>query len=90
MIFVLRLLTRRLFEVPLEWWRISKLVLVLGGLAAAGDLLMPISGFAGFIGRAALLAIAPLCLLAVRFLNADEIAAARRLPALIRARRTKS
>ena len=40
----MHLLTRRAFAVQFEWLRLGQLVVVMGGLAAAGDLALPTSG----------------------------------------------
>ena len=44
MLGVMHLLTRRAFPVAFEWLRLAQLVVVMGGLAAAGELLLPTSG----------------------------------------------
>ena len=62
MLIVMRLRTRRLFHVAFEWHRIAQLVLVLGGLAGAGELLLPTDGAVGFVTRG-LLALAGLAAL---------------------------
>ena len=59
MIAVMHLLTRRAFAAAFEWRRLVQLALVLGGMAAAGDLLLPTHGVVGFITRAAVLAAMP-------------------------------
>jgi O-antigen/teichoic acid export membrane protein len=52
MLGVMHLLIRRAFPVSFEWRRLMQLVVVMGGLAVGGDLLLPTSGFAGFATRA--------------------------------------
>ena len=79
MLAVVHLLTRRLFTVPFERGRLALLVAVIGGIAAAGELLLPTSGGAGFGARVAALAAIPLVLLAAGFLRPEERAALRRL-----------
>jgi O-antigen/teichoic acid export membrane protein len=64
--------TQRLFPVPYEWGRLARVVLVSAVLVGAGELLMPTSGFAGLLGRAALLALYPLILLATGFFTPGE------------------
>lgn len=60
MLIVLHVLTRRLFTVPFEWRRIVRIVVVAGGMAVAGNLLLPVEGADGFASRLAVwLAIAP-------------------------------
>jgi O-antigen/teichoic acid export membrane protein len=79
MLAVAHLLTRRLFTVPFERGRLALLVTVIGGVAAAGELLLPTSGAAGFAARLAALAAIPLVLLAAGFLRPEERRALRRL-----------
>ena len=61
MLGVMHLLTRRAFPVAFEWRRLAHLVVVVGGLAAAGELALPTSGVVGFISRAAGVAAIPRC-----------------------------
>src|SRR6185503_2297127 len=84
MLVVMRLLTRRLFRVDFEWKRIAQLALVLGGLAGAGELLLPTSGAAGFVSRALLALALPLVLSLTGFYRPDERAAIRTLIARVR------
>lgn len=65
MLAAIHLLTRGLFVVPFEWERLARIVLVLGGVAVAGELALPTSGAAGFALRAAaLVATVPLLVVA--------------------------
>jgi O-antigen/teichoic acid export membrane protein len=64
--------TQRLFPVPYEWGRLVRVVLVSAVLVGAGELLVPTAGFAGLLGRAALLALYPLALLASGFFTPAE------------------
>ncbi len=73
MLAVMHLLVRRAFAVSFEWRRLGQLVLVFGGLAVAGDLLLPTSGFVGFIARAAVFAAMPLVLWATGFVHRAEL-----------------
>jgi O-antigen/teichoic acid export membrane protein len=60
MLAVMHLLIRRAFPVSFEWRRLAQLTVVMGGLAVAGDLLLPTSGLDGFATRALVfLAIGP-------------------------------
>ena len=60
MLAVIHGLTRHRFHVAFEWGRLAQLAVVLGGLAAAGDVLLPGHGLAGFALRALVwVAIAP-------------------------------
>ncbi|MGA9857214.1 MAG: lipopolysaccharide biosynthesis protein [Solirubrobacteraceae bacterium] len=86
MLTVMHLLTRRAFPVRFEWLRLAHLAAVIGGLAAAGDLLAPTSGAVGFILRAVVfVAIGP-ALLASGFFSPPERAQARSLVARVRVR----
>ena len=79
MIGVMHLLTRRAFAAAFEWRRLIQLALVLGGMAAAGELLLPTHGIVGFIARAAVLAAMPGVLLATGFAHRQELDQARAL-----------
>jgi O-antigen/teichoic acid export membrane protein len=60
MLGVMHLLIRRAFPVSFEWRRLAQLAVVMGGLAVAGDLLLPTAGLGGFAARALVfLAIGP-------------------------------
>ncbi|HSS33879.1 MAG TPA: oligosaccharide flippase family protein [Solirubrobacterales bacterium] len=71
--------TQRLFPVPYEWGRLTRVVLASAALVGLGELVMPTSGFGGFLGRAVLLAAYPLVLYLGRFFTADERAWLARL-----------
>jgi O-antigen/teichoic acid export membrane protein len=79
MIAVMHLLTRRAFAAAFEWRRLVQLALVLGGMAAAGDLLLPTHGAVGFLARAAVLAAIPAVLLGTGFAHRQELEQARLL-----------
>ncbi len=64
--------TQRLFPVPYEWGRLARVVFISAALVGAGELLMPTSGAAGLLGRAVLLALYPLALLAGGFFTDEE------------------
>jgi O-antigen/teichoic acid export membrane protein len=87
MLIVMRLLTRDLFEIAFEWRRIAQLALVLGGLAGAGELLLPTEGVAGLLPRAALALALPLALAATGFFRPEERALLRTVAGRLRARR---
>ena len=74
MVVTIHLFTRRLFHVPFEWSRLALAVGVLGGVAVAGELVLPTSGADGLALRVAALAAAPPLLLALRFLRPGELA----------------
>jgi O-antigen/teichoic acid export membrane protein len=84
MLVVMWALIRNLFPVAFEWGRLASFTLIAGGIAVAGELLLPTEGVTGFVTRAlALLAIVP-ALYAARFFRPGEILAARKL--VLRAR----
>lgn len=87
MLTVMRLLTRNLFEIAFEWRRIAQLALVLGGLAGAGELLLPTDGATGFAARGLLALALPLALALTGFFRPEERALLRSLPARLRTRR---
>jgi O-antigen/teichoic acid export membrane protein len=84
MLAVMHLLTRRAFAVQFEWRRLLLLVFVLGGLAAAGDLLLPTRGITGLLTRAAVFASIVPVLYLTGFFHEQE---SRRLRTLIRGAR---
>lgn len=64
--------TQRLFPVPYQWGRLGRLLAVSAAVVAAGELLMPTQGLAGFLGRAAVWLAYPAALLASGFFSAEE------------------
>ena len=87
MLSVMYALTRRAFAVRFEWRRLAQIVVVTGGLAVAGELLLPTHGAAGLLARLAVLLAIPAILLATRFISAEELAGARGLWRGVRERR---
>jgi O-antigen/teichoic acid export membrane protein len=85
---VLHVLTRRLFPVSFEWRRLAHAVLVIGGIAVAGELLLPTSGAGGFAARAAALVAIPVVLWITGFLRPEERVALAGLIARARAGRS--
>jgi O-antigen/teichoic acid export membrane protein len=73
MLLVMYMLTRRVFSVAFEWRRLVQLVVVMGGLAAAGDVFLPTHGFVGFITRTLVFAAIPAVLYATGFAHAEEL-----------------
>ena len=71
-VVLMYLFTQRLFPVPYQWGRLARVVLTAAFLVGLGELLMPTDGLGGFLGRAALLALYPLGLLATGFFTAEE------------------
>lgn len=84
MIMFMHLLTRREFHVQFEWWRLAQLAVVIGGLSAGGDVLLPTHGAGGFLLRLVVtIGIGP-ALLAVGFAHPAELRQARVLAARVR------
>ena len=73
MLVALHLMTRRLFVVPFEWGKVARLVVVAGGIAVAGNVLLPASGAGGFVARAGALALIPAGLLIARVVQVGEL-----------------
>jgi O-antigen/teichoic acid export membrane protein len=84
MLAVMHVLTRRVFPVHFEWRRLTQLVIVMGGLSAAGELLLPTSGAIGFLARAGVFAAIPVALLITGFAHRAELHQARALWARVR------
>jgi O-antigen/teichoic acid export membrane protein len=84
MLSFMHVLTRRVFPVAFEWLRLAQLVMVMGGLAAAGDLVLPTHGAVGLLTRLAVLALIVPVLLATGFAHPAELRQARVLLARVR------
>jgi O-antigen/teichoic acid export membrane protein len=85
MLGVMHLLVRRAFKVAFEWRRLALIVLIMGGAAAAGELLLPTHGFAGFVTRAAVFALVPVAMYFAGFAHEQELAQLRGLIERVRA-----
>ena len=80
MLVVMWALIRNLFPVAFEWGRLACFTLVAGGIAAAGELLLPTDGRRRASSPAPLaLAAIPPALWLARFFRPGELLAARRL-----------
>jgi len=77
MLLVIHRLTRELFAVPFERRRLAGAVAVLGGVAVAGELLLPTDGVDGVLLRALALACAAPLLVAAGVVRRQELAALR-------------
>jgi O-antigen/teichoic acid export membrane protein len=64
--------TQRLFPVPYEWGRLSRVVLVTAAVVAFGELVLPTEGFAGLLARSAVWLVYPLALYAGGFFTDEE------------------
>jgi O-antigen/teichoic acid export membrane protein len=64
--------TQRLFPVPYEWGRLLRVVLTVAAIVGLAELLVPTSGAAGLLIRAALFAAYPLALFASGFFSDEE------------------
>jgi O-antigen/teichoic acid export membrane protein len=84
MLAIMHLLTRQAFRVAFEWRRLAQLCLVMGGVAVAGDLLLPTHGIVGFVTRLAALAAIPVLLALTGFIHARERSELRALVARLR------
>lgn len=72
---VLHLLTRQLFAVPFEWWRLTRAVLVLTAIGLGGELLLPTHGAVGLLTRFGLLCLVPPALLAANVVSPRDLKA---------------
>jgi O-antigen/teichoic acid export membrane protein len=88
MLVVMFVLTRNAFRVDFEWARLTRLVLVMGGLAVLGDLLAPDHGAAGLLVRVAVVVAIGPALAATGFVHAAELRQARELLVRLRHGRT--
>jgi O-antigen/teichoic acid export membrane protein len=79
MLGFMHILTRRAFRVDFEWRRLAQLIAVMGGVAVAGDLLLPTHGAAGLLARGASLLAIPAILYLTRFAHPQELAQLRAL-----------
>jgi O-antigen/teichoic acid export membrane protein len=79
--------TRGLFAVRFERRRLAQLVLVIGGMTAAADVVVATSGAVALVLRAAIVLAIPLVLVASGFLHPEEWT---RLRALVRRGRPRS
>jgi O-antigen/teichoic acid export membrane protein len=86
MLGVMHLLVRRAFAASFEWRRLVHLVVVIGGLATLGDLLLPSHGAVGFITRLGVFAGIPVALFVTGFAHTEELARARSLAGWARAK----
>ena len=73
MLAVMHVLTRRAFAAQFEWRRLAQLAVVMGGVAVAGELLLPTHGVAGLLTRAAAFAAIPLVLYVTGFAHPEEL-----------------
>jgi O-antigen/teichoic acid export membrane protein len=89
MLGVMHALTRHAFPVAFEWRRLAHLVIVVGGLAAAGDLVLPTSGVVGFVSRLTVWLAIPVVLWATGFAHGAELTQARLLLGRLRSPRPR-
>ncbi|HEX5194515.1 MAG TPA: oligosaccharide flippase family protein [Solirubrobacteraceae bacterium] len=87
MLALMYVLTRRSFAVAFEWGRLARLVVVVGGFAVVGDLLLPTDGALGLLTRLAVCAGIGPALLATGFVHAAELRQVRTLVARVAAGR---
>ena len=79
MLAFIHLLTRRRFAVDFEWGRLAQLVVVVGGFAVVGNLVLPTHGALGLLSRLLVCAAIGPALLATGFVHAAELRQARAL-----------
>jgi O-antigen/teichoic acid export membrane protein len=84
MLTVMYLLTREAFTVQFERGRLLRMVVVMGGLAAAGELLLPTAGLGGFVTRGLVFLAIPVVLFATGFAHPAELYQLRLLPGRVR------
>ena len=84
MIALMYVVTRRVFPLRLEWGRLARIVGIAAGLFALGELLLPTSGWGGFLSRAAVAAAYLPLLYASGFFGEREREALRRGLARVR------
>jgi O-antigen/teichoic acid export membrane protein len=89
MLAVMHLLTRRAFAAQFEWRRLAQLTVVMGGVAVAGELLLPDHGAIGLLTRAAAFAVIPGLLYLTGFAHPAELAQLRRLAEAVRRARSR-
>ena len=77
MLVAMHFLTRGAFTVAFEWRRLAQATIVMGGLAVAGDLLLPTGGAGGLLSRAAVFVAIPAALYMTGFAHRSEIEHAR-------------
>ncbi len=90
MLTVMRVLTRKMFEVGFEWTRLAHFALVAGGISIVGNLLLATSGLGGLFSRLAVFALIPIALWATRFVRPDEARVFRNGIASLKNRRAAS
>ncbi len=84
MLTVMHLLTRSAFSVHFEWLRLGHLTLVMGGVAVAGELLLPTSGAVGLVTRVVLFVAIPPLLCVTRFPHERELGQLQQLVRRVR------
>jgi O-antigen/teichoic acid export membrane protein len=84
MLLLMHLLTRRLFSVGFEWRRLAQIVLIMGAVAVAGELVFPTHGAGGFLARAAAWALIPLLMFVTGFAHPQELRQVRTLVGRLR------
>jgi O-antigen/teichoic acid export membrane protein len=85
MVALMYLVTRRVFPLGIEWLRILRIVGFAGGLFAFGELVLPDTGTAGLLSRAALVPAFWALLFATGFFHAAELAQLRETRTRVRA-----
>ena len=79
MLAVMYALTRRVFRVNFEWRRLAHLVVLMGAIATAGEVLLPTTGAVGLLSRGAAVAAIPVALWVTGFVASREKRRVRQL-----------
>lgn len=77
---------RRMWRVDYEWSRVARIAVVAAAIVALSLWVVPVTGVLGLVGRAVLIAVYPLGLLALRAVSRDDL---RRIPGALRAARRR-
>jgi O-antigen/teichoic acid export membrane protein len=86
MLALMQLVSRRLFPVPFEWGRLVRIVGLAAAVFALGEVLLPTSGWEGFVLRALLVPAYVGALYLSGFFRPEELRGARDVAARISAR----
>jgi O-antigen/teichoic acid export membrane protein len=86
MLTLMYFVTRSFFAVPFQWGRLARIVLIAGGLYAAGEVALPTSGLGGFLSRAAIVPLVAPLLYVSGFFEPDELRFLRTLRERLRSR----
>jgi O-antigen/teichoic acid export membrane protein len=86
MLALMQVVSRRLFPVPFEWWRLVRIIGLAAATFALGEVFLPTSGIDGFVLRALLVPAYVGALYVSGFFRPEELRGARDVAAGISAR----